>query len=135
VRWLGGLACRSLKQLYKQGPSCSHDAVVIEVARHLLSMEHIAAYLVQGSDKLLEAVWIFDCNDDVLTGHLLERSVRFVLVGLQHIKALAKELAPYKFAAGSIQFPLDRPLPLALIKKITAFRVKESRETDAKWRT
>ena len=51
------------------------------------------------------------------------------------IKAFAKELAGYKFAKGSVQFPLDQPLPLRLIKKITAFRVRESNETDGKWRS
>jgi uncharacterized protein YdhG (YjbR/CyaY superfamily) len=35
----------------------------------------------------------------------------------------------------SIQFPLEKPLPLALIRKITAFRVRESIEEDRKWRT
>jgi uncharacterized protein YdhG (YjbR/CyaY superfamily) len=51
------------------------------------------------------------------------------------VKAFAKRLTGYKIAAGSIQFPHDRPLPLALIRKITAFRVRESLEQDAKWRT
>ena len=51
------------------------------------------------------------------------------------IQAFAKELAGYKFAKGSVQFPLEQPLPLRLIKKITAFRVRESNETDGKWRS
>ncbi|MCL4709392.1 DUF1801 domain-containing protein [bacterium] len=51
------------------------------------------------------------------------------------VKAFAKELSKFKTASASIQFPLDKPLPLALIRKITAFRVKESFEEDAKWRT
>jgi uncharacterized protein YdhG (YjbR/CyaY superfamily) len=51
------------------------------------------------------------------------------------IRAFAKDLAKYKFAAGSIQFPLDQPLPLALIRKITAFRVKENASKDVKWKT
>ena len=33
-----------------------------------------------------------------------------------------KELSPYKSAKGSIQFPLDKPVPFALVKKIIAFR-------------
>lgn len=49
------------------------------------------------------------------------------------IKAHAKELVNYKTARGSIQFPLDKPLPLALIRKIALFRVKESKEKDARW--
>ena len=51
------------------------------------------------------------------------------------VKAFAKDLTKYKTAKGSIQFPLDMPLPIALIKKITLFRVKESKAKDAKWRT
>lgn len=39
-----------------------------------------------------------------------------------------------KMAAGSIQFPLDTPLPKGLMTKLTKFRVKESREEDRKWK-
>lgn len=38
----------------------------------------------------------------------------------------AEELAPYKAGKGSVQFPLDKPLPLELIRKIVAFRVQEN---------
>jgi uncharacterized protein YdhG (YjbR/CyaY superfamily) len=51
------------------------------------------------------------------------------------VKAFAKELAKFDTASGSIQFPLEKPLPLALVRKITAFRVRESLEQDRKWRT
>lgn len=49
------------------------------------------------------------------------------------IRTLTKELSGYKTGKGSIQFPLDKPLPVALIKKMTKLRVKESLEKDAKW--
>lgn len=51
------------------------------------------------------------------------------------VKAFAKELSKFNTARGSIQFPLKRPLPLPLIRKITEFRVQESVEQDRKWRT
>ena len=51
------------------------------------------------------------------------------------VSAFAKNLSKFATARGSIQFPLDKPLPLALIRKITAFRVRESTEQDKKWRT
>ncbi len=51
------------------------------------------------------------------------------------VKAFAKEISNYKTASASIQFPLDKPLPLALIRKMTMFRVRESLEEDKKWRT
>jgi uncharacterized protein YdhG (YjbR/CyaY superfamily) len=50
------------------------------------------------------------------------------------VKAFKTSLSAYKTAEGSIQFPLEKPLPLALIRKITLFRVKESKETDGKWK-
>ena len=37
-----------------------------------------------------------------------------------------RELAEYKTSKGTIQFPLDEPIPFALISKITKFRVKEN---------
>ncbi len=51
------------------------------------------------------------------------------------IKAFAKDLSKYKTASGSVQFPLDKPLPLPLIGKIVKFRVKESKEGSIKWRS
>ncbi len=51
------------------------------------------------------------------------------------VKAFEKSLTKFKTAEGSIQFPLDKPLPLDLIKKITAFRVRESLAADIKWRS
>jgi uncharacterized protein YdhG (YjbR/CyaY superfamily) len=38
----------------------------------------------------------------------------------------AKELSSYKQGKGSVQFPLDKPIPYELIKRIVAFRVKEN---------
>lgn len=37
-----------------------------------------------------------------------------------------KELSVYKEGKGSVQFPLDEPLPIALITKIVKFRVQEN---------
>ena len=51
------------------------------------------------------------------------------------VKAFEKELSKYVTAKGSIQFPLEKPLPSPLIRKITAFRVRESLERDKTWRT
>jgi uncharacterized protein YdhG (YjbR/CyaY superfamily) len=43
-------------------------------------------------------------------------------------EAFQKELSAYKTGKGSIQFPLDEPLPEALITKIVKFRVQENLE-------
>lgn len=41
-------------------------------------------------------------------------------------KAFEKELSVYKSGKGSVQFPLNKPMPLSLIRKIVKYRVKES---------
>jgi uncharacterized protein YdhG (YjbR/CyaY superfamily) len=51
------------------------------------------------------------------------------------MKPFTKELSKFKTAKGSIQFQLDKPLPLPLIRKITKFRVQESIIEDGKWRS
>lgn len=40
------------------------------------------------------------------------------------IEFFKKELSKYKGAKGSVQFLLDKPLPIGLIKKIVRYRVK-----------
>lgn len=40
--------------------------------------------------------------------------------------AFANELSKYKQGKGSVQFPLDEPIPLALIRQIVKFRVLET---------
>ncbi len=42
------------------------------------------------------------------------------------IEAFKQELAAYKGAKGSVQFPLNQPLPLDLISRIVTFRVAEN---------
>lgn len=39
--------------------------------------------------------------------------------------AFAKELASYKQGKGSVQFPMDKPVPLNLISRIVKFKVKQ----------
>ena len=48
--------------------------------------------------------------------------------GAGGIAAFKKELSVYKGAKGSVQFPLDQPLPLKLVERIVKFRVKENAE-------
>lgn len=42
------------------------------------------------------------------------------------MEAFKKELSGYKGAKGSVQFPINEPLPLPLIRRIVEFRVKQN---------
>jgi uncharacterized protein YdhG (YjbR/CyaY superfamily) len=41
------------------------------------------------------------------------------------LKIFSHELSAYKTSKGAVQFPIDKPLPITLIKKIVKHRIKE----------
>jgi uncharacterized protein YdhG (YjbR/CyaY superfamily) len=45
--------------------------------------------------------------------------------GIENFK---EELSSYEFAKGSIKFPINKPIPFSLVRKIVEFRVKENLE-------
>jgi uncharacterized protein YdhG (YjbR/CyaY superfamily) len=42
------------------------------------------------------------------------------------MRAFEKDLAPYKQGKGSVQFPIDQPIPYDLVRRIVVFRAKEN---------
>ena len=52
--------------------------------------------------------------------------------GAKAIEVFRKELSEFNTSKGAIQFPLDNAIPLALIKKITKFRIEEELERQKK---
>lgn len=47
------------------------------------------------------------------------------------IDAFPQELAKYRSTKGAVQFPINQPLPLDVIRKVVKFRVGEHRERAA----
>jgi uncharacterized protein YdhG (YjbR/CyaY superfamily) len=54
-----------------------------------------------------------------------EKHIGFYATPTGHAK-FEKELSKYKQGKGSVQFPIDKPLPIELIIKIVKFRTKEN---------
>ncbi len=48
------------------------------------------------------------------------------------IEAFQEELSQYKGAKGSVQFPLNQPMPYDLIRKIVLYRLEESNQSKKK---
>jgi uncharacterized protein YdhG (YjbR/CyaY superfamily) len=86
----------------------------------------IKASAPDATETISYAMPTFDLN-----GHHLvhfagyERHIGFYPVP-SGIEAFAEELKAYKRAKGSVQFPLGRPLPTELIRRIVEFRVAEN---------
>jgi uncharacterized protein YdhG (YjbR/CyaY superfamily) len=54
-----------------------------------------------------------------------EKHIGFYATPTGH-SAFSEELSKFKQGKGSVQFPLDEPMPLELIARITKFRVEEN---------
>jgi uncharacterized protein YdhG (YjbR/CyaY superfamily) len=77
-------------------------------------------------ERISYAIPTFDLN-----GHHLVHFAGFAKhVGFYPVpsglEAFKEELAPYKTGKGSVQFPLGRPLPAELIRRIVEYRVEEN---------
>ena len=44
------------------------------------------------------------------------------------IEAFKEEIKAYKWAKGSVQFPLDQPVPYELVRRIVLFRLNEMKK-------
>ena len=49
--------------------------------------------------------------------------------------AFREDLKDYKSSKGAVQFPLDKPVPYGLIRKIVQFKIKEIRSSTPKKKT
>lgn len=72
----------------------------------------------------------YDIPTFVLNGNLVHFAAFKKHIGFypgpSGIEAYKEELSGYKGAKGSVQFPLNRPLPLETVEKIVKFRVDEN---------
>jgi len=71
----------------------------------------------------------FKLNGNLVHFAAFKNHIGFYPGGPSAIQAFKNELASYKHSKGSIQFPLDKPIPLPLVKKIVEFRVKQNQES------
>jgi len=68
----------------------------------------------------------FKHNGNLVHFAAFKHHIGFYPGGPSAIKAFQKELSNYKLSKGTVQFPLDKPIPLDLVKTIVKFRVKEN---------
>jgi uncharacterized protein YdhG (YjbR/CyaY superfamily) len=111
------------------------DAAPTEAKKKLREMRAcIRASAPNAKEGLKWGMPAFSCRRILVTFAAFKHHLGFYPTP-SAVSAFAKDLKKFATAKGSIQFPLDKPLPLSLIRKITTFRVRESIEQDKKWRT
>lgn len=92
-------------------------------------LEKVRSTIREAAPEAQEAIK-YDIPTFVLNGNLVHFAAYEKHLGFyptpSGIERFKQDLAEYKFAKGSVQFPLDSPIPCALIKKMVKFRVQEN---------
>jgi uncharacterized protein YdhG (YjbR/CyaY superfamily) len=99
------------------------------VRRILRELRRVIRAAAPGAQEAMKyRIPTFVLNGNVVHFAAFEKHIGFYPTpsGIERFK---DELAAYPNAKGSVQFPLDRPVPLGLIRKIVEFRVTEARAT------
>ena len=81
----------------------------------------------EAEEKISYGIPTFTLNGNLVHFGAYEKHIGFYATPTGH-EAFKKELSVYKQGKGSVQFPIDQPLPLDLISRIVKFRVKENSE-------
>ncbi|MBK6282815.1 MAG: DUF1801 domain-containing protein [Draconibacterium sp.] len=92
-------------------------------------LEQIRETIQQAAPEAKEAVR-YGMPTFVLNGNLVHFAAYKNHIGFypapSGIDAYLDELAVYRTGKGTIQFPIDQPIPFNLIKKVVEFRVNEN---------
>jgi uncharacterized protein YdhG (YjbR/CyaY superfamily) len=104
----------------------------VEVQEHLQQIRKIIQKAAPNAkEKISYGMPTFELN-----GNLIHFAGYKNHIGLypapQGIEAFKNELSVYKGAKGSVQFPLNQPMPLDLISRITKYRVEKNMEKTRK---
>ena len=88
------------------------------------SMQKVRATIRKAAPRAEEAIK-YQIPTFVLNGNLIHFAGYKNHIGLypgtRAIEEFKDELSGYKLAKGTVQFPLDKPVPVGLISKITKF--------------
>lgn len=82
-------------------------------------------------EKIGYGIPAFTLNGDLVYFAAFKKHIGFYPTS-SGIEQFKQELSIYAGAKGSVQFPLDKPIPFGLIGKIVKFRVKENLKKAAK---
>jgi uncharacterized protein YdhG (YjbR/CyaY superfamily) len=104
------------------------DGFAPDVRKKLESVRRtIRAAAPQAREKISYQIPTFTLRGNLVHFAAFKNHIGFY-PGSEAIKAFESRLKRYKSAKGSVQFPLDRAVPLGLITAIVKFRVKASQK-------
>ena len=92
-------------------------------------LEHVRATVREAAPDAQEAIRYamptFILNGNLIYFAAFKNHIGFYATPTGH-EAFKKDLSGYKTGKGSVQFPLDEPMPVELIIRIVKFRVEQN---------
>ncbi|UKS26688.1 DUF1801 domain-containing protein [Paenibacillus sp. HWE-109] len=118
-----------------EGNKTSYESIDAYIATFPADVQEVLAELRQfikewvpeAKEKISYQMPTFDLHGNLVHFAAYKNHIGFYPAA-SGIEAFKDELAAYKGAKGSVQFPLGKPLPYELIGRIVAFRVAENIE-------
>lgn len=100
-----------------------------EDIQHLLNQmrETIQKASPEATEKISYAMPTFDLGGNLVHFAAFKNHIGFYPAS-SGIAAFQEEISGFKNSKGAVQFPMNQPLPLALVKKIVQFRTQENLE-------
>jgi uncharacterized protein YdhG (YjbR/CyaY superfamily) len=83
----------------------------------------------KAEEKIAYGIPYYSYNGAFMAFMAHKNHCSLVTMSYEVVKELKNELKPYKVSGTTIQFPHDKPLPAALVKKIVKARMKENKKT------
>jgi len=100
----------------------------IEVQKKLQSIRKLIKKLApEAEEKISYQIPTFYLNGNLVHFAAFKSHIGFYPTP-SGISSFEKELSKYKQGKGSVQFPLDRPIPMDLIARIVEFRLEKNRK-------
>jgi uncharacterized protein YdhG (YjbR/CyaY superfamily) len=113
-------------------PSTTIDEYIDGFPQHVQEILQQIRQIIRDAAPEAEEAIKYQIPTFVLDGNLVHFAAFAKHIGFyptpSGIEQFQADLATYRTAKGSVQFPLDRPIPYHLIKRIVASRVKECRK-------
>ena len=81
----------------------------------------------EAQEAMAYGIPTFRLNGNLVHFAAFKHHIGFYPGGPSAIEAFKNELTQFKQSKGTIQFPIDNPIPFELVKKIVKFRVKENK--------
>lgn len=106
------------------------DAYIAEFPEEVqVLLQQVRAAIHKAAPKAEEAIK-YAMPTFVLNGNLVHFAAYKNHIGFypapSGIEGFKEEIAQYKHAKGSVQFPIDKPMPIKLIAKITKYRAEQN---------